>query len=111
MDFLNHASPGEDHVFADTVLAALIAWRTSDISNGTLDALLASGRLADIRDDRLRSALAGWPTVWEDAQEDESLARDFVETVLTPALLGQGVLPAAHASDTRRARSDMPCAR
>jgi len=96
--FLRAAGPGEKKIYPDRVLAALVSWNTTDISTGTLDALLASGGLGDIRDDRLRSELAAWPTVVADAQEDESLARDFVETVLAPALFGMGVLPAAYAA-------------
>ncbi|MFV1988025.1 MAG: hypothetical protein ACC682_12150 [Gemmatimonadota bacterium] len=98
LKFLQAARPGDKKIYSDRVLSSLVAWNTSDISTGTLNALLASGGLGDIRDDRLRSELAAWPTVVADAQEDESLARDFVEMVLAPALFGMGVLPAAYAA-------------
>src|SRR5687768_5999991 len=34
--------------------------RTLDVSTGTLDALMAGGRLEILRNEQLRSALAGW---------------------------------------------------
>jgi len=98
LEFLRAARPGDKKIYPDRVLSSLVAWNTSDISTGTLDALLASGGLGDIQGSRLRSELAAWPTVVADAQEDESLARDFVEMVLAPALFGMGVLPAAYAA-------------
>jgi len=82
----------------DAVLVSLVAWRTSDISTGTLNALLSSGRLADIDNSMIRRALAAWPSEVGDAQEDENLARDFVENVVARVLLGQGILGPAYRS-------------
>ena len=83
---------------SDAVLAPLVAWRTSDISTGTLDALLSSGRLADIDNSMIRRALATWPSEVGNAQEDEILAQNFVENVVAQALLGQGILGPAYRS-------------
>ena len=83
---------------SDAVLTSLVAWRTSDISTGTLNALLSSGRLADIDNSMIRRALAAWPSEVGDAQEDENLARDFVENVVAQVLLGQGILGPAYRS-------------
>jgi hypothetical protein len=91
----------------DADLVPLIAWRTSDISTGTLDALLASGKLADIGDPGLRQSLAAWPSDVDDAQEDENLARDFVENVVVRSLLGQGVLEPAYRSRPLPGRLDI----
>ena len=91
---------------SNTALAPLVGWRTSDISTGTLDALLSSGKLADIDNSLLRGALAAWPSEVGDAQEDEHLARDFVDNVLARALLGQGILEAAYRSRTFRGNMD-----
>jgi len=77
-------------------LASLIHWRTSDISTGSLDALLASGRLGDIDNDTIRLKLAEWPSNVHDVQEDEALTRDFVANVVVPGLLGQGILDTAY---------------
>ena len=102
--FAASSAPGTRTSFPDTILGSLIGWRTSDISLGTLDALLASGKLSEIQSAELRSRLAGWQARVDDAQEDEALARDFVEYVLTPALAGQGILAGAHAGRTGPAR-------
>ncbi len=91
---------------SDAALVPLVAWRTSDISTGTLDALLSSGRLADIDNFMIRRALAAWPSEVGDAQEDENLARDFVENVVARALLGQGILGPAYRSRPFRGSPD-----
>lgn len=46
---------------SNAVLVSLVSWRTSDISTGTLDALLSSGRLADIDNSMISRALGAWP--------------------------------------------------
>ena len=82
----------------DAVLVPLVAWRTSDISTGTLDGLLSSGKLAEIDNSDIRQSLAAWPSEVGNAQEDENLARDFVENVVVQSLLGQGILEPAYRS-------------
>ena len=82
-------------------LTPLIQWATSDLATGTLDGLLVSGELGLISNATLRTALASWPAAIEDAQEDEILAQQFVEFVLTPSLLGQDVVKAAYLARPR----------
>jgi hypothetical protein len=91
---------------SDSVLGSLVAWRTSDISTGTLDALLSSGRLADIDNTEIRQKLAAWPSEVLDAQEDEHMARDFVENVVAQGLLGKGILESAYRSRPLPGRLD-----
>ena len=91
-------TPGATSVFPDTVLTLMITWRTSEIATGTLDALLASGDLGKLRNPELRRDLAGLKAWVLDAQEKEVLARDFIEFVITPALLGQELLAPAYAA-------------
>ena len=83
---------------SDAALVALVAWRTSDISTGTLDSLLSSGKLAEIENSDIRQSLAAWPSEVGDTQEDEILARDFVQNVVVQSLLGQGILESAYRS-------------
>jgi len=89
-------------------LVALVAWRTSDIATGTLDALVSSGRLGDISNPEIRRQLAAWPAYVSDAQEDENLARDFAETVLAPILVGQGILEIAYSGRPMPGVADQP---
>jgi hypothetical protein len=97
-DFAADGSSDSTVLFPDSVLAFLIEWRTSEITMGTLDALLASGDLGELRSPELRRRLAGWKALVLDAQEKEILARDFIEFVLTPALVGNSVLTPAYAA-------------
>lgn len=92
---------------SDAALVALVAWRTSDISTGTLDSLLSSGKLAEIDNSDIRQSLAAWPSDVGDAQEDEILARDFVQNVVVQSLLGQGVLEPAFRSKPLPGRLDV----
>ena len=87
---------GETLTLKGSELSALITWRTSDITTGSLETLLASGRLSDIQSRDIRRALAAWPTRVSDAQEDENLARDFIESIVVPGLVGDGVLTPAY---------------
>ena len=92
---------------SDATLVPLIAWRTSDISTGTLDSLLSSGDLAEIDNSDIRRSLAAWPSEVGNAQEDENLARDFVENVVVQSLLGQGILEPAYRSRPLPGQLDM----
>jgi hypothetical protein len=57
-----------------------LSWRTANLSTATLDAVVSAGRLELIRDDALRSALAGWRAQLEDmAEEEEFEWREVVE--------------------------------
>jgi quercetin dioxygenase-like cupin family protein len=98
LEFASESPPGATAVFPDSVLALLIAWRTSEMTMGTLDALLASGDLGRLRNADLRKDLAAWKAWVLDAQEKEVLAREFIEFVMTPALLGQEILTPAYAA-------------
>jgi len=65
---------------------------------GTLDALLASGDLGELSNPELRRSLTAWKALVLDGQEKENLARDFVEYVLTPALMDEEFIAAAYAA-------------
>lgn len=84
-------------------LSALVYWTTSDIATGTVDGLLASGELRLLSSSELRNLLAAWPAEIEDAQEDEILAREFIEFALTPSLLGQNVVSSLYLISIRQA--------
>ena len=57
-----------------------LSWRTANLSTATLDAVVSAGRLQLIRDDELRSALAGWKAHLEDMAEEETFEwREIME--------------------------------
>lgn len=72
----NPRLPGGDTAAAELNRATL-TYSTFNDRNGVLDGVIASGGLRLIRNDALRSMLAGWPAVVEDFTEDEVLAIEF----------------------------------
>lgn len=64
-------------VVPDTALGLLYIPPTTSLSLGTLNSLLASGRLGIIRDRALRTALASWGASLEELNEEEEDLRDL----------------------------------
>ena len=67
-------------------LARTLIAPTFDPRTGTLDGLLASGRLGILKSESLRQRLAAWPGLLADAAEEEvrsdALIRDLMEPIL-----------------------------
>ena len=64
-------------MLADTALAWAYIPPTTTVSLGTLQGLIASGRLGIIRDRRLRSALGSWGVELAELAEEEIASRDL----------------------------------
>ena len=64
-------------IVADTALGLAYIPPTTTLSLGTLQGLLASGRLGIIRDPELRTALAAWGAGLEELNEEEEDLRDL----------------------------------
>lgn len=79
-------------------VSSLLAWRTTEFSLGALDALVTSGDLGRIRSADIRRALTMWRRQLLDTLEKETLALEFAEMVLMPALAGQGFVGEASLS-------------
>jgi len=77
-DLLTASRDGVTVQVPDSLLRPLVSFRTPDPAMGTLNTLLASGRIELVRDPALQQALAGWPAEVEDASEDERMIRDFI---------------------------------
>ena len=84
---LGRLRAGERRIPAGSV-AWVIDAPTSDMHQGTLAALMASGGLERIPSQQLRTLLAGWPAAIADIQEEELEARSFVRAQLMPYLSG-----------------------
>jgi len=65
-------------VVAAGTVGALILTPTTDPQRGTLDALIASGRLDLLGSPALRGLLADWPAELDDVREEELAAKAFV---------------------------------
>lgn len=85
----------------DSLLGAMIRWRTSDVSTSLFETLIASGSLHLIRDEELSRMITGFPASLADVQEDEELGRDYVEYVLSPFLAEAGLAAPAYANRSR----------
>lgn len=88
LDRVSSAREGATLQIPDSLLRALVSFRTADPAMGTLNTLLASGRIGLIKSQDLQRALAGWPAAVEDAAEDERLVRDFVHGQVIAGLTG-----------------------
>ena len=76
-------APDPDPALFDSLLFALLDWRNLDPTAGRVDALLGSGQIALVRNDSLQAALASWPTVLDDMEENERL----IEAISTERVL------------------------
>jgi len=89
---------GEEPVLVSgALLGSVITWRTSDVSTSTLDALMASGELNQLRNVELRANLAGFPAFLLDVTEDELIAQTFAETQMSVFLAREGLAEIAYA--------------
>ena len=79
-------APDPDPALFDSLLFALIDWRNFDPTVGRVDALLGSGQIALLRSDSLQAALASWPTVLDDMEENERLIVAVVTDRILPYL-------------------------
>lgn len=80
------------------LLGCAIGWRTSDVSTSTLDALIASGDLNLLQNEELRRDLAGLPAALLDVTEDEVLAMEFAEGMMSAFLAREGLAEVAYAN-------------
>ena len=77
--------PGAEEV--DLLLVQVFLAATSvHMSNGSLQALLSSGRLDILRNEELRGLLAAWPSWVEENAEDEQWLINDVQQRLSPYL-------------------------
>ena len=88
---LGNDAVGADGALLDELLAGLLAPTTTDLGNGTLDALLSSGRLEIISNGELRSKLAGWQRVIGEVWDDQELNAKTVFEINLPYVIGESV--------------------
>ncbi len=84
----------------ELVIDAFILYRSTNYAGGTLTALLSSGQLGVIRNPELQRRIAAWPSVLEDAIEDEQVVVRVRELVLIPFLVRR--LPVFMAGNSER---------
>jgi hypothetical protein len=79
---------------------------TYDPPTGSLDGLVASGRLGMLTDQPLQEALAAWPAAVDDMNDKSRLHESFVYDELIPEM--RGIMPFRILANTRWAEADRP---
>jgi len=75
----------------DATLLVLLTPATSDIGNGTLDALLSSGHIEILTDKTLRAKLAAWEGVMGEVWDDQALNVKSVYEIHIPYFLTENI--------------------
>jgi hypothetical protein len=87
---IEQEAPRDDWTAIDSLLNdVFLNAKTTEIPNGSLTALFASGKLDLIENARLRSLLAAWPSFLDNAIEDQRWILNDVQQRLTPYLNGR----------------------
>jgi hypothetical protein len=94
LEFVN--GPSEDvGPIMDMALLALVSPNTSDIGNGTLDALLNSGSVEILQNRELRARLAAWPGVIGEVWDDQINGAKIVLEIHIPYFISENVAAGA----------------
>lgn len=80
------ASAIEPEVLEEMLSNVFLDWTSLYVSNGSLEALFASGDIEIIGNETLRGMLAAWPSQVADAREDEVWIANSVGRSLAPYL-------------------------
>jgi len=75
----------------DATLIALLNPPTSDVGNGTLDALLSSGRIEILTNKTLRAKLAAWEGVMAEVRDDQVLHVKSVYEIHIPYFVTKNI--------------------
>ena len=89
-DLIARLAEGEDAVAPDSILWGVVFTPTYDPRRGALDALINSGRLALVEDQELRRDLAAHSGSLQDARDEETRARSYVDLQLGSILNRSG---------------------
>lgn len=86
----NHLGKGEPLAIPNDLLQGIRGTPTFDPATPVLDGLVLSGRLSNVRDRDVLSAIALWQRHVTQVHETEIAAREFVNTQLHPAFFERG---------------------
>jgi len=91
-DMLRASPDGSRITVPDSLLNELRYVGTIDPVRGTLDAMIGSGRLDQLSDSALRSALTDWQRLVSDVRTDQVVGLEYLARELIPFLATQGDL-------------------
>lgn len=86
LDTLRSVPVGSEVQIPGSLVVPLYLFGTIDPVRGTLDALIGSGRLDQLSDPELRSALTEWPRLVSDVRTDQLEALQYTMHNLIPFL-------------------------
>ena len=94
LEFENGPSENAGSVL-DVALLSLVSPSTTDIGNGTLDALLNSGSVEILQSRKLRAKLAAWPGVIGEVWDDQENGAKMVFEIHLPYFISENVAAGA----------------
>jgi hypothetical protein len=92
--FLREFESGPSANTGEIVAAMLLEMlnpQTSDVANGTLEALLSSGRLDIVENRELRAQLAGWKSAISEVWDDQEIHSKLVFETFIPYFVAEGI--------------------
>jgi hypothetical protein len=95
---LKTVEQGASIVVGEDIMGSVNIWRTTDVSTSTLTALMSSGSLNMLSNSDLRAELAGLPASIFDMTEDEVIAQEFSEKVMSAYLVDMGLAEIIYAN-------------
>ncbi|WP_412061304.1 hypothetical protein [Rubrivirga sp. IMCC45206] len=78
--------PEPDPTLFDSLLSAFVDWQNLDPTVGRINAVLGSGQISLVRSDSLQAALARWPTVLANMEENEQFVAELLTKRVIPYL-------------------------
>lgn len=81
----------EAGAIVEATLLEMLNPQTSDVGNGTLEALLSSGRLDILEDRELRAQLAGWKGVISEVWDDQASHSKLVFEIFIPYFAAESI--------------------
>lgn len=98
---LETVEEGEAVAVSDTLVGPLLPQVTADVTTGSLEAFITAGGLETMSDMEVRRELLDWPTLIQDALDDEIYLRNFAAADLASHLR-------AHADIASAERNSVP---
>lgn len=88
---IENGPSNDDGEIVEAALGEMVSPMTTDLGNGTLDALLSSGRVEILMNSALRARLAAWEGVIGEVRDDQDGNAKMVYEIYLPYFVGENV--------------------
>ena len=85
--------------YREEIRTAFFSYRSTNYEGGTLSSILSSGEISLIQNPELRRRISAWPSILEEATEEEQIVVRYREQVLLPFIIRR--LPKVPGGDER----------